>query len=430
MPTPAPMREVTALALAPGNTVNVDGILDETCWDQGLWIGEWLLKDSRSQRPEANTALKVRFDERTLYIAIRADEPNMDALRAMQRSGRDVPAWTDDCIEVWVEPANSRQRAYHLIFSIAGGMWDALEWTEIQYNSRAPVATSITRTMHIETAWNSTAHAAFAREPASWTCEIALPMIDFGLERLIFGSTWAFNVGRERWTRPGGGEFSSLTGVFSWPRELFANLRLGLSPVRVMGMDLGTLGLGENPVRFSVASPRRELDAVEVRLTVTTPATQTIRSLLPLSGAAPVSFAETYRLEKGGEVNVTLELLRPGTEDILYWRTESRQLSGAILAQPSAPIRYVGRDPWWVDVELVVGRTSLARAKLRVQLLAPNGRVLRIQTLSDLRERMRLHLNMGSPRTEGTFTVRLIVLDGRCELGRTDVPVRILAPPV
>jgi hypothetical protein len=426
---PTTARDITALPA--GGPIRVDGVLDEPCWQEGLWIDDWRLKDAPDQRAEAQTRFRVRFDAENIYLGVVADEPNMACLRESYGAAHDAAVYNDDCIEVWLSPGHLRQRAYHLVFSVAGGVWDGAQWETASLDPQAAIGSGREATRHEDKAWNGTAQALFVKAGDHWTCEARLPATDLGLPDFVPGSLWGFNIGRERWAFAEGarGEYSSLTGVFSWPMASFANLRLGLSPMEVNNLNLGALGVGENGARLDCRAPRRELEAVDVRLTVRDTEERSVRLWVQLDDDKPAAVAQPYTLAACPEARVALELLRPGSEEVLFRTFAARDLSEPLRAYPRSNLAYLGREPWWVDLRLALGGASLARGRLQVEVLGANGRVRHRQRLKDLREVMRLRIRPRAIGPAGEYTLRFTVVDGKQELGRAEVPVRLIRPP-
>ena len=423
-PVATPAREVTAVALpAP---VTLDGVLDEPAWDAGLWLDDWLLVEGAGRGPAAQTRLKVRFDGEALYLGVIADEPNMAGLQESAGALRDGPLDADDCLEVWLDPGSHRREAYHLIFSVAGGVCDARQWETTVLDPRALVEGSQGTTRHEDPDWDGHAGAAFVRAADRWSAEVRVPATDFGLPGIVEGGVWGLNVARRRWAVPGG-EHSSLTGLGGWPMDGFAGVTLGLAPVEVSGLGLGGLGVGENELQFECRAPRRDVPGVDVRLTVRDAEERTVRFGVPLDADKPAVITRAYTLA-ACPAAVTLELLHPTSNEVLYQAAVSGDLSTPVRVYPLSEAAVLSRDPWWVDLDLQIGSASLARSRLLVEVLAPTGRVRQRQRVADLTPTMRLTFRPRAIGPAGDWTLRFIVLDGKQELGRAKVPLRLLRP--
>jgi hypothetical protein len=198
--------------------------------------------------------------------------------------------------------------------------------------------------------------------------------------------------------------------------------------VDVTGLDFGGAGMGDNELRFSCRDPQAKLQFVDVRLTIEGDETRSYRHSVQLQGSTSRPVTVPYELRSRGNYTLRLELLRPGSEVALFRKTLHRSLPSALRLRPRSHIAY--RDePWWMDVELLLGGVSQKRTRLRVELLSPAGRVAARQTVRGLQPAFRLHLNLRRARVEGDYALRLTVVDDGTDLGTASVPIRIIRPP-
>ena len=421
---PQPVRELSAMPTT--GPITIDGRLDEPCWQSGVWVDDSLLADGTMRQASAQTYFKVRFDPENLYVGVRADEPNMDGLREVFGAVRDDKVFNDDCIEIWVDPDNSRNRSFHQIFSVAGGSYDEFQSEERGFDPASPVAGARAPRRETDLAWDASAESAISKGDDYWTCELRLPVSDYGAQRITPGAVWALNLARERWAAPGGVELSSVTGVFSWPMSAFADLRLGISPIEVSDLRMGDIGIGESLLGFTVRSPRGELRGVDVRLAVHNGGDRSVRQLVRLDGKRPTRVELPYELAASGACSVTLEVLATGTERLLFRRCSHRRLDSAVRLQPRTGLAYRTKEPFWVDVTLAVGDVSFSRAWLRAELLSSQGRVVARQRLNDPTRAMRLNMKLGAAGREGQHQLRLTLFDEKRELGRASAPIHVM----
>jgi hypothetical protein len=154
----------------------VDGRLDDAAWS-----GAATLKLDHTgmggAAPVATTARVLR-DATTLYIGITGREPEMGSLRATI-TDRDAPVYTDDSVEVFLNPNGKGVPYYHFIVGAGGGMWDDLSG---------------------DNRWNTRWSAAVSRDGTAWTAEIAIPFRSVDAEP---AGKWRANIARNR--TPGGG---------------------------------------------------------------------------------------------------------------------------------------------------------------------------------------------------------------------------------
>jgi len=82
----APLRTYTASRLTTEAPV-IDGKLADACWSTGTWAGDftqWI--PTEGAKPSQPTELKILYDNRNIYIAIRAHDKEPEKI--LVRSGR------------------------------------------------------------------------------------------------------------------------------------------------------------------------------------------------------------------------------------------------------------------------------------------------------------------------------------------------------
>jgi hypothetical protein len=237
----APPPAVSALRVERAPTL--DAKLDDPAWREARWQ-EGFTELETGKPAAAPTRFAVAYDDRCLYVAIRATEPNLDTLEAnaMARDSHDVSR--DDRVEVFVAPGTQRTDYY-----------------QFQVNSKGVVADAAGRQSGTvrEASWNSGVKAATSLADGEWIVEMAVPLVDMELGTLTPGD-WGINVARVRWA--GGSEqlstFVPMNGSLQQP-ALFASLALPESDFDVLRWEIAP------PTGLSVL---REGDAAIVKAKV------------------------------------------------------------------------------------------------------------------------------------------------------------------
>lgn len=123
-----------AVHVLTSGTVKADGKLDEAVWADAVAMADFTR--GRSDKPEVATRVLVACDKDNLYVAVINDEPNTDKL-VTETTERDGAVWDDDCVEIYVDPANTKDGTYRGFFVSAsnvvydrngGTSWDG-EWS-------------------------------------------------------------------------------------------------------------------------------------------------------------------------------------------------------------------------------------------------------------------------------------------------------------
>ncbi len=181
----------------PGKTAtppSIDGLMLDDCWRDAPVAGRFVHPNTGEPALTATRFAAVR-DAANLYVFIACTEPNRDQIR-MNFTEHDDALWANDCVELFIDPTDNRQEYAHIIVNPAGAIYDA--WVvqgglshDATYESGAEVATRITD-------WN-------------WTAEIKIPFAGLRIDYEA-GSTWAFNVAREKKTDPAENSAWAFTG--------------------------------------------------------------------------------------------------------------------------------------------------------------------------------------------------------------------------
>jgi len=144
----------------------IDGKLDDSAWSKARELSGFTLIDSHGM-PAAQTRVKVLTDGTSLFVGFKCDEPNMDQLVAKQTE-RDSQVWTDDSVEVIVDPTHDRQGLLHLVINSTGARYDST--IKITQGASAE-----------DPAWNGDWEAAGSKGKKEWYVEIRLPFSALGV---------------------------------------------------------------------------------------------------------------------------------------------------------------------------------------------------------------------------------------------------------
>lgn len=157
----------------------LQGDLSDPLWAEAPLLDDFVALNS-FEPAQVPTEARVIVTREYLYIGFVCHEPHMDAL-VTAINEHDDAVWTDDCVEVMVDPANGKARSYHWAINSRGTVWDGMHTTGggtmIGFDSTAAVRT--------------------ARADDRWSVEVAIPLAEIGGAPTP-GETWGFNVGRER----------------------------------------------------------------------------------------------------------------------------------------------------------------------------------------------------------------------------------------
>jgi hypothetical protein len=194
----------------------VDGVLDDAVWKEAPLVGGFTLYD-KPEKVEVQTFLRVAWDDSALYFAVQCDEPLIEklTLKAAPRDAKTI--FSDEAIEIFVDPDHDHSRYYQFGINAAGSLFDG-ERNNPAWNGEVAVQTHVGED--------------------AWFVEVAIPWRDMTKRKPTPGAAVGFNVcrdrhlsGRREWTN-----WSQTKANFHDP-DRFAHLVLSPTP-----QQLGKLG--------------------------------------------------------------------------------------------------------------------------------------------------------------------------------------------
>jgi len=185
-----PMRAAVAARLQ--GALALDGRLDEPAWQAAplhTGFGPVLTSPPAPLPPEVQTSFRVLYDEAHLYFGILCREPHPDQLVVQAAPQHDAAMWSDDDVELFLDPVGDRREYYQLAVNSQGTQAD-LYWRE---GGAAAVPE-----------WSSEWQAAVAKGPDYWSLEVAVPLALLANRPASpWADRWVFSLARTRAVPPG-----------------------------------------------------------------------------------------------------------------------------------------------------------------------------------------------------------------------------------
>jgi hypothetical protein len=169
---------VDARRVPSGQSVRIDGALDESAWEQTSWTGGFVqsVPDFGAEAREA-TSVAVLFDDHAVYVAVRCDDSAPDMIRTNKLRHRDEPA--DDHVEIIFDTYRDQIRGTVFVVNPLGAKEEGLVNGYQRY------------TWSWDEVWDVRAKVT----PSGWQAEFRIP-----LRVLRYGSAerqeWGLNVKR------------------------------------------------------------------------------------------------------------------------------------------------------------------------------------------------------------------------------------------
>jgi hypothetical protein len=141
-------------------TIRLDARLTEQVWKDADSIFDFRQREPAEGAPASErTVVKVIRDRDRFYVAVRAYDRAMSAVRSTQLR-RDADLSSDDNITILVDSYRDRRGAFLFRTNPNGAMWDA----------------QLAGLDNVNTNWNGIWDVATRADSVSWTAEFAIPM--------------------------------------------------------------------------------------------------------------------------------------------------------------------------------------------------------------------------------------------------------------
>ena len=268
--------ETVLTAFYAAEPVVLDGVPDEPFWQQAPPVPPMLTR--KGQPPKAASQVRILYDQKNIYFGCDFEEPEIDQLR-VDLDQHDQPIYSNDCLELVLDTADSPESTFHLVANMIGGIYDARNGDKRFLNARQAVAKG-------------------RRHDGRWTLEFAVPFADLGCHPPFPGETWGVRVCRERYPVS---EVSSYPACLSGPfgaRSFLARLEFRGSLQAGSGLQMQLVAddfrPGGNRAVLTIANPGAAAATAQVTAAAVTAA-----------GPRPPALRETVELAPGKTTTVT-----------------------------------------------------------------------------------------------------------------------------
>jgi hypothetical protein len=231
---------IAATPLAQGESIALDGRLDETVWARAVPGGGFVQVDPENGRPATErTEVRIAFGADALYLGITCYDSEPNGLIAYQRR-RDENLPSDDKIQIIIDTFLDERTGYFFELNPEGAMTDALQ---------SPTDTN--------RAWDGIWDARVRRSEIGWTLEIELPFrtLNFNPNSDTWGINFQRTVQRKNevsiwsgWRRTEGLWRLTNTGHVTGIRNVSQGRGLDLKPYGVLTSEASP-GRGQTSMR-------------------------------------------------------------------------------------------------------------------------------------------------------------------------------------
>jgi len=195
--------------------VVVDGALDEPAWASAPVVTGFTYYNQQENAP-VQTLFRALYDDRFLRFGVTCEEPEMARLRPVSVGHDSLAIFSQEAVELFIDPQHSHERYFQFGFNAAAGIYDS-QGTDSKWNAAVAAATSL--------------------GPSGWFLEVAIPWADLGIAEPRAGAVLGFNVCRDRY-------LSGRTEWMNWSQtkanfhdpDRFAHLVLSPTPEQLAAL--------------------------------------------------------------------------------------------------------------------------------------------------------------------------------------------------
>jgi hypothetical protein len=152
-----PRRIYTTIRLTTEKPT-IDGVLNDPCWKTGEWAGDytqWIPREGA--KPSHPTQIKILYDDKNIYVAIRAFESNPENIT--RKSGR-RDELNGDAVGINFDSYHDHRTGFEFNITSAGQKIDLM----------------LTNPMNADFNWNAVWYAKTGIEDSAWTAEYEIPL--------------------------------------------------------------------------------------------------------------------------------------------------------------------------------------------------------------------------------------------------------------
>ncbi|MBN2289599.1 MAG: carbohydrate binding family 9 domain-containing protein, partial [Candidatus Glassbacteria bacterium] len=170
----------TIRAARAGQAPEIDGLLDDACWQDADWQGDFIqLKPSPGEPARARTRVAVACDDTHLYVAFRCFNPPENQVNS-KINRRDGNMDTDNAVTLYLDSFHTRRDCYYFSTNSLGTQVDGRIGEDGGANDKN---------------WDCTWQVKSREDSLGWTAEMAIPVNEIRFPEGE-GHTWGINFRR------------------------------------------------------------------------------------------------------------------------------------------------------------------------------------------------------------------------------------------
>ncbi len=187
-PATSPDHVVIALRLGSGDTIRLDGVLDEEVWNRAVVATGFLQREPDNGAPATeSTEVRLVYDADRLILGVVLHDSQPERILGNQMQ-RDQSFEADDRFMWAIDSFLDGRSGYYFEINPSGAMGDGLVDPSRRVRGRDNLGAGINRS------WDGVWLARVRRTPAGWTAEVEIPFRTLNFDSAA--SAWGINFQR------------------------------------------------------------------------------------------------------------------------------------------------------------------------------------------------------------------------------------------
>ncbi|MDZ4815252.1 MAG: carbohydrate-binding family 9-like protein [Verrucomicrobiota bacterium] len=188
----------------------IDGFAEPVCWKDIAPLSALVLPHAQGTSSHP-TEVHLAYTDTHLYCFVKAYEKNMAGI-VTNTVKHDGPVYDDDCVELFIDPGQTKSTYYQFAVNAVGTRLDAYDTPEIQK------LTPFSEWLKGIWAFNGEWQSATTQGSNYWTCEIGIPWKTIGVTNVSTNLTFGFEFARLR--KQNSSEWSQWSPTYGWNHKV------------------------------------------------------------------------------------------------------------------------------------------------------------------------------------------------------------------
>ncbi|MBB4636898.1 DUF5916 domain-containing protein [Longimicrobium terrae] len=180
-PADTTRKTIAAHRLAPGESVAVDGRLNDAVWAAVPVAGDFVQQNPDWGQPASQrTEARIAYDDHAVYVAVRAWDTRPDSIASLL-ARRDASGVYTDWVQIIFDSYNDKRSGYRFGVNPRGVKKDVFHFND----------------GNEDLSWDAVWDAEVSVDAEGWSAEFRIPLSQLRFRASEMGQTWGLNILRD-----------------------------------------------------------------------------------------------------------------------------------------------------------------------------------------------------------------------------------------